>query len=721
MKAETLKKAILQYAMQGKLVEQNPNDEPASELLKRIKAQKEELIKQGKIKKEKPLTPITEDEKPFIIPDSWTWCRVSDIGIYKKGPFGSTLTKKIFVPRGNDTIKVYEQKNAIQKDATLGNYYISKEYYEKSMKNFKVSAGDVIVSCAGTIGETYVMPDNIELGIINQALMRMTITKDINIKYFLMYFDIILKKDSKTYSKGSAIKNIPPFDIFKKMLIPLPPLAEQQRIVDKLEEILPLVEEYGKNEEELEKLNKTLPDKIKQSILQHAVQGKLVPQNPNDKPASELLKRIKVQKEELIKQGKIKKEKPLPSITQDEIPFELPKDWEWVRLGEIATINRGVTPQYSNNSKYKFINQKCVRWGSIELEHCKFVTEESFNKFDKNKLIKTNDLLINSTGEGTIGRCSTINTEALGLPFDSHVLSISPIFCINIYIEKFINCIYGQNQIKEVKGAKTTKQTELGVEKTRNIIIPLPPLAEQQQIVAKVNELMQLCEELENKNNIIQKSSSELLQSIMQTVFSKKESLRGEIIDLKLKRTILSAEIIFQLHNEQNFGAIKLEKILYLCETHLKINLAGNYKKEVAGPHDAQARYEVEDILKNKKWFDVKKEQKGNIQVTKYTPLEKNNEITDIFNKVFSAETIEINNLLELFRGKNSDFCEAIATLYAVWKNRLNNNLSCTDAELISDFKNWSKSKERFYDSDLRDRILFMRRKNLTPDSNIKK
>ena len=239
---DKIKQSILQHAVQGKLVPQNPNDEPASELLKRIQAEKEELIKQGKIKKEKSLPPITEDEKPFIIPDSWTWCRVSDIGIYKKGPFGSALTKKIFVPRGNNTIKVYEQKNAIQKDATLGNYYISKEYYEKSMKNFKVSAGDVIVSCAGTIGETYVMPDNIELGIINQALMRMTITKDINLKYFLIYFDIILKKDSKTYSKGSAIKNIPPFDIFKKMLIPLPPLAEQQRIVDKVEELMKIVD-----------------------------------------------------------------------------------------------------------------------------------------------------------------------------------------------------------------------------------------------------------------------------------------------------------------------------------------------------------------------------------------------------------------------------------------------------------------------------------------------
>ena len=239
---DKIKQSILQHAVQGKLVPQNPNEESASELLKRIKAEKEQLIIDGKIKKEKPLPPITEDEIPFKIPSSWEWCRVNDIGVYKKGPFGSALTKKIFVPKGNDTVKVYEQKNAIQKDYTLGEYYISKEYYEKSMKGFTVSSGDIIVSCAGTIGETYVMPENIELGIINQALMRMTITKEIDLKYFLMYFDIILKRDSKTYSKGSAIKNIPPFEIFKPMLVPLPPLAEQQRIVTKVEELLNIVD-----------------------------------------------------------------------------------------------------------------------------------------------------------------------------------------------------------------------------------------------------------------------------------------------------------------------------------------------------------------------------------------------------------------------------------------------------------------------------------------------
>ena len=236
---EDMKKSILQYAIQGKLVEQRPEEGSAEELYKAIQKEKQKLIKEGKIKKEKPLAEITEDEIPFDIPDSWRWVRFAEFGSYKKGPFGSALTKSMFVPKGKDTIKVYEQKNAIQKDATLGGYYITKEYYEKCMTGFEVHSGDVIVSCAGTIGETFIMPDNIEKGIINQALMRMQLMPSVYKPYFLLFFDVVLKKNAIKSSKGSAIKNIPPFDELKAYLVPLPPLEEQHRIVAKIEELLP--------------------------------------------------------------------------------------------------------------------------------------------------------------------------------------------------------------------------------------------------------------------------------------------------------------------------------------------------------------------------------------------------------------------------------------------------------------------------------------------------
>jgi type I restriction enzyme S subunit len=251
---EALKKSILQEAVQGKLVPQDPSDEPAEALLERIRAEKQRLIKEGKIKKDKHESVIfrrdnshyekrgseevcIDDEIPFEVPPSWALIRLDDIGIYRKGPFGSSLTKSMFVPKGADTVKVYEQKNAIQKDHTLGTYYITRQYYESKMRSFTVEPGDILVSCAGTIGETYVLPEQIELGIINQALMRMTIFAPIDLDYFLLYFDYVLKQTAKESSKGSAIKNIPPFEIFKKLILPLPPLEEQKRIVEKVREL----------------------------------------------------------------------------------------------------------------------------------------------------------------------------------------------------------------------------------------------------------------------------------------------------------------------------------------------------------------------------------------------------------------------------------------------------------------------------------------------------
>ncbi len=243
---EDMKKSILQMAMQGKLVEQRPEEGTADELYEQIVAEKAQLIKDGEIKKGKSLPEITEDEIPYNIPSSWKWVRFGEFGSYKKGPFGSALTKAIFVPKGDNTVKVYEQKNAIQKDASLGDYYITRDYFESKMKGFELFPGDIIVSCAGTIGETYIMPEGIEQGIINQALMRMRLMPSVYVEYFLIYFNVILKQTARKSSKGSAIKNIPPFAELKSYLVPLPPLEEQKRIVAKIEELLPYCDQLIK-------------------------------------------------------------------------------------------------------------------------------------------------------------------------------------------------------------------------------------------------------------------------------------------------------------------------------------------------------------------------------------------------------------------------------------------------------------------------------------------
>ena len=250
MDTKALRQKILDLAIRGKLVPQDPNDEPASVLLERIHAEKQQMVKDGKLKPKdiKNDTVIfkgddnlhyekfsdgtvkcIEDELPFDVPEGWKWARLNDLALYKKGPFGSSITKAMFVPESDNAIKVYEQKNAINKNAHLGHYFISQEKYQE-LKGFEIFPGDIIVSCAGTIGETFVMPSDMRKGIINQALMKIHLYDNSIKDFYLMYFDNKLKSLANEQGYGMALKNIPPFSVLKQYLIPIPPMAEQEKI-----------------------------------------------------------------------------------------------------------------------------------------------------------------------------------------------------------------------------------------------------------------------------------------------------------------------------------------------------------------------------------------------------------------------------------------------------------------------------------------------------------
>ena len=528
-----------------------------------------------------------------------------------------------------------------------------------------------------------------------------------------LYYYLTFYKDSKIVPlmKGAANVSLT-INSIKTITIEIPKIEQQVKVVNTIK----------KSQIELKKINQKYQEQnnyitdLRTSILQYAVQGKLVEQNPQDEPASELLKRIKAEKEQLIKDGKIKKEKSLPSITQDEIPYDLPQGWQWVRLGDIGDWGAGSTP---NRARTDYYFNGTIPWLKTGDLNDSFITEipekitELALEQTSVKIKPIGSLLIAMYG-ATIGKLGILTIPA----------TTNQACCACIAFQeietKFLFYYLLSERDNLRKRGDGGAQPNISREKIIAYLLPLPPLAEQKRIVTNVDKLMQICEKLEIKNSIAQKSSSELFQSILQNYFTQKEN-SNEIIDLNYKRAVLSAKIINEMHEEKYFGAVKLEKILYLCETHLGITLNGKYKKEAAGPYDAKSRYEVEDILKIKKWFDVQKVTNGSVEITKYLPLENCHEIKTLYNDVFAGSLSKIDKLMDLFKGKNSDFCESIATLYAVWKNRLNNNLTCSNSELIADFKMWSKSKERFYDSDLLDRILFMRRKGLTPDSNIKK
>ena len=420
MNAQQLKNAILQEAIEGRLVPQDPNDEPASALLARIRKEKEQLVKEGKLKKKDlEVNPISEDEIPFEIPKGWVWVRWGELGEYKKGPFGSSLTKSMFVPQSDEAVKVYEQKNAIQKNYSLGDYYITKEKYE-TMIGFTVRPGDIIVSCAGTIGETYLLPPEAPVGIINQALMRAKLHLDSIIPYWLLHFQYVLLIENKLKGSGSAIKNIPPFEVLKAMPVPLPPLTEQHRIVAKIEELLPKVEEYGKAQDALNKLNEELPERLKKSILQEAIEGRLVPQDSNDEPASVLLAKIRKEKEQLVKAGKLKKKDLTETpITEDEIPFDIPESWEKVKLSFVTSLTEGEKKE----GNYVCLDAKYLRGKS---------TGELLSK---GKFVYKNDNIILVDGENS-GEVFTVPCDGfMGSTFKQ--LWVSKAMCLK-YVLYFI-------------------------------------------------------------------------------------------------------------------------------------------------------------------------------------------------------------------------------------------------------------------------------------------
>lgn len=482
--AEDLRQAVLQAALQGNLTEQLETDSDVDEMLINIQKEKKLLFNKKNAREEKIILIEEDEEKPYDIPLNWRWEKLGNIGIYKKGPFGSALTKSMFVPKSENTVKVYEQKNAIQKNASLGEYYITKEYFDSKMKGFVVETGDIIVSCAGTIGETYIMPDNIEFGIINQALMRMNIVQSLNITYFLIYFDNVLKMEAQKGSKGSAIKNIPPFEVFKKMLIPIPPIEEQQRIVDKINEIMPKIDEYEKIEKELEALKKEFPINMKDALLQAAMQGKLTEQLESDSSVDELARKENIN-----------------LLDEEDYPYFIPDNWKFAELGELTSIpiKRGKAPKYVDKSGILVFAQKCnQKVGRISLDDAKYLDENIKHKYEQENYLQGNDIVINSTGRGTLGRIGYIS-EALfkqSLPIvpDSHITTIRTKDNISSkYIYFFLKF---NHPYLETMGVGSTNQTELRPDTIKELLVPIPPIEEQQRIVERLEALLPLCEEL---------------------------------------------------------------------------------------------------------------------------------------------------------------------------------------------------------------------------------
>ena len=495
MKAAELRQSILQAAVQGKLVPQNLQDKPACELFERIQNEKAHLIKEGKIKKAPPLPEIAANEMPFEIPENWCWVRLGQLTeLITSGSRDwakyYTSTGDIFLRMGNLSRNRFDLR-------------LDKIQYVKLPKNIEgmrtsVQAGDLLFSITGEIGTLGLIPDNFGTAYINQhtAIIRfMTSEKS------KFYPYVLLSDYAQKFYNGNqhGIKNSFRLDTIALLPVPLPPLGEQHRIVSKIDELFALCDKLEIAEKRLTALEEHFTEYLPKAILQAAVQGKLVPQNSHDEPASELLKRIQQEKAQLAKEGKIKKEKPLPPISEEEIPYDLPEGWVWCRTADICSyIQRGKSPTYSDTKMYPVVSQKCVQWDGIDMSKARFIAPETMSKYEENRLLQTGDLLWNSTGQGTLGRIAIYDKQLNSYQCavaDSHVTILRPMHILPQYMYYWFAGPEVQGTIDE-KATGSTKQIELATLTIMSHILPLPPLAEQLRIVSKVDELRTLCDEL---------------------------------------------------------------------------------------------------------------------------------------------------------------------------------------------------------------------------------
>ena len=411
-------------------------------------------------------SPMTSDKPhyPYELPEGWAWCKLDDLAFYKKGPFGSSLTKAMFVSKGDDTYKVYEQKNAIQKDCTLGTYYISKEKYE-SLSGFAIQPFDIIVSCAGTIGETYVLPRNIQKGIINQALMLIRLYyRDIE-QFYLLYFDFILKEEAKNSSKGTAIKNIPPFDVLKNFYIPIPPLKEQIRILDEINKWMSFVELIETGTANLQNVLK----QTKSKILDLAIHGKLVPQDPTDEPATELLKRINPNAEITSDNGHYQK-----------LPFKIPKSWVWCGHNDILEISGGSQPaknHFISVPKDNYIRLYQIRdYGDNPIPV--YIPEELASK-----RTEKGDILLARYG-GSLGKVFHAETGAYNVAMAKVIFKYPNVIVRDFAYYYYLSDLY-QGRLKEIS---RTAQAGFNSCDFNEMFFPLPPYEEQKRIVNAINK-----------------------------------------------------------------------------------------------------------------------------------------------------------------------------------------------------------------------------------------
>jgi len=724
-----LRELILELAVRGKLVPQDPSDEPASELLKRITEEKARLVTEGKLKKQKLLVAIVGEENPFELPVGWQWSSLAQVALVNPRNAAVDSIEVSFVPMtfiGTRFDDQHAQEPRQWKEVKQGFTHFAEGDIgvAKITPCFENSKACVFSNLVNGLGA-----GTTELHIVRP------VNGTLDPRYVLAYLkspQFLLVGETKM--TGTAGQKRLPKDFVEANPFPLPPLAEQHRIVAKVDELMALCDrleaqqadaksshtqlvqvlldsltqasdatDFATNWQRLAELFHTLfstelsIDALKQTLMQLAVMGKLVPQDPTDEPASELLKRIAEEKLRLAAEGKLKKQKSLPEVDEEEKPYALPSSWKWARFDSVSNTRLGkMLDKAKNKGELRpYLRNTNVQWFNFEIGDLKNMRFEE-HELDEYR-VTPGDLVICEGGEP--GRCAVWEGEVEDMFIQKALhrarpwLGISPFFlqfCLKAAANSgFLNQFFTGATIKHFSGEKLAKYP-----------VPLPPLAEQYRIVAKVNQLMALCDQLKTLLTQSRQLNEQLTNSLVERALAE-DALQAPIAtDRQTARTLLAAEITHRLHSQRTFGQRKLQKVIYLAEHAAKLaTIQGDYLRDAAGPHDRQLMNQIERELQNLKWYErIARETVGHA----YRPLSQAGQHLQAYKDAWSAaERASIEQVIELMRDWNTDRCEMIVTLYAAWNDFILVGRPVTEEAIVDEVMHrWNDTKLRFSKND---------------------
>ena len=702
---------ILQLAVRGKLVPQDLSDEPASELLNRIAEEKAQLTDEGKIKKQKLLAEIDEEEKPFELPEGWEWKRFGEIFSLEYG----------------DNLPAHKRSNT-------GEYpvYGSNGIVGTHNKCF-VASPCIVVGRKGSAGalNLCIADGCCVTDVAYYCIPPSGCSLDYAFKLFhSLGLDTLGKGIKPGLNRNEAYE----------LIVAIPPLPEQHRIVAKVDELMALCDrleakqadaesahaqlvqalldsltqtsdsvDFATNWQRLAEHFQTLfttessVDALKQTLLQLAVMGKLVSQDANDEPAENLYERIQAEKHRLVTEGLLKKQKTTAKIAAENIQLTLPSTWKWVPLLEITTgMDSGWSPTCLGNS-----SPSDDTWGVLKTTAVQIM---SYLEYENKELpshleprpeaeAKAGDILFTRAGPmNRVGISCLIESTRPKLMISDKIIRFHPLE-IGAYGRFIALCLNAGETAKYLELAKSgmaASQVNISQEKLRMAPIPLAPLSEQHRIVAKVDQLMALCDQLKIGLNQARQLNEQLTITLVERALTENGQQTPIATDRQVARTLLAAEITHRLHSQRTFGQRKLQKVIYLAEHAAKLAvIQGDYLRDAAGPHDRQLMNTVEVELQTQQWYErVERETVGHA----YRPLSQAGQHRQAYSSAWSvAERVTVDQVIELMRDWDTDRCEMTVTLYAAGNDFILEGRPVSDDAIVDEvMHSWNDTKLRF-------------------------